>query len=246
MKLNSLKDKLTPTMWQPHFEESLEYLTKLDKGNILSIRKETLGRVFSTIKYLNINFDELVFLEVGVGAYLYQSTSDLFASNIAEFFLNNKMNFEYLGVDSLLPLNIVKKDPEYLTRYMGDFRERNNKIILENKIPIIFSNLVVGFNKREDDLGGDKSYNPAFWNLKGLHIHQYLIRDVVRRENNLNNSDKKQELDKLEEKILNSDDFNKEVEKSIQNSYDIKNSIYSEKISQINNSNVISFWLNEK
>lgn len=254
--LKQLESKLNPNIWIPKLTEALTELTQIDYQNNLSIRKETFARILSIIKYLDLNYEDVVLFEPGAGDEIggkINKTRCLHSSNIANFFLRSKQKmFEYYAFDNLMrPTEDSIEDINALNLFsFSEYISKISEVIHKDKLPIIFSSLVLGYIDKESDSVIENIGWPKFWLAKGLHIHQYLSKDLMTTANNINQIRKTYEPQEAEvqndKHIRNLSDelFNTKMSEFISQRYDVDKTTYSKKIINTSDSNTISIWLN--
>lgn len=247
--------------WQTYFNEEKISLEQLDKHGVLGHHVDSLARMFSIIKNVGLKKEDCSFLEIGAGDYIgkffvdydrKEPFSGLFTSNVANFFLLNQDNFDYFGVDPVIDNSILERYPQLFSSYMRPLKEKAKQVTQEGKVPVIFSNLVLGYyNKRfdgqEEKTSTGFSINPKFWDIPSLQVHQYLLRDLVSREVNIDEVDKVNYITKLTAPILELGDkqYNAKVEQLVQSAYGLDVPIISGKTGSEERANSMSVWINK-
>ncbi len=262
-KLEKLKQDLNPFLWQKHFDKTLEELIKLDKENILNKRKEMLARVLSIAKSHEIKYDEAVFFEIGSGQFIHASDLNMnekfFTKSVYRFFLKHENFLKYYGFDSMsskylfdrlseeniLARSNIETIKKQTILSFEELKEKQEKTLEEGKIPIIFSNLTIGYLNKEED-GKEDEYNLPIWNLRGLHIHQYFNRDLIKSANNWNEEKNKITIENKKKHFveINMGEFNEELSKLFEKRYGLENDIYSLRVKTEEPIDTISIWVN--
>jgi len=269
-KLKELEEKLNLMIWKDNFKETCQELDKTDSLNLLGCRKENLARVLSTIKNLGLKQTEIALFEIGSGAKImyekfWEAEDGYFNSNVFNFFIKNPLSLEYYGFDSMLSkycLEKVKQNygffediktiEKQLLFEIEEIKERTKPIIPKNKIPVIFSNLVIGFNKKDEDNVKGSRGNPAFWKIPGIQIHQYFKRDLIKRARGYSEEKNKSEIENIlnEIKQFKPEKFDLEILKLFKEAYNIKTQVVSTDLGDTKNSgnysnpDIYSIWIN--
>lgn len=229
-----------------NLDSAYSFLKSDTSYSLLGTREETLSRVFAVLKSLNISYFDATFFEMGTTNFIGRDINNgLHSPNMVNFFLNQKLGLDYFGLDPLILRDDIKKYPGKLSRYFGDFKNTLNKKIDAGKVPVIFSNLVIGYCDADRDMDAHYSTNPPFWNLPGtLQIHQYLVRDVISRNDTKYSLKHEFSLNDRMFGTLNlpSNEFEKEITDLIHSAYDMSVDIKSIKIPKNAYSDTISVW----
>jgi len=156
------------------------------------------------LEKLNKDINKIDLFEAG--AYSKCNDDGCYTPDIPFFMASEQVRYNYFGFEpennfSEETLNqIFSKESDYkITEKINknDFKRNleNNltkdyelfkRKILESKDSLIFSNLVIGCPRI------NKSFN--FWNLPGIHIHSFLIGDLIKFEGQISYEERHQKL----------------------------------------------------
>lgn len=158
---------------------------KIDKTNILEKRIDFLSNVFSIVKDKYVDYENVKLIEGGA-CYLDFGNQRHYDLGVCHFFANNPQIIEYKGYDAnifeghedAIKKAIDKREEKFSLSTENIFDNLKNQWIDGNfwnlvketntdKKLVICSNYVLGVAEK----------NAPFWNLPGLHIHQFLNGD---------------------------------------------------------------------
>lgn len=162
-------------------------LKEIDKKNILNNRIEFLANVLAVIKNKEYKYSDIKLIECGahpIEIDLYTQNSK-YQPSVAYFFANYPDFLEYRGYDEMIDIGnkliekgITKNKEKFVlesekvlknicSQYIGSkFCDLVRETYSPKKL-VICSNKVLGVAKE----------HVPFWNLPGLHIHQFLDGD---------------------------------------------------------------------
>lgn len=162
-------------------------LKKIDEKNILNNRLEFLAVVLAVVQDKGYKYSDIKLIECGshpVDLDLETSNSK-YQPSISYFFANYPNFLEYKGYDAVIDIDnmgieegVTKNKEKFVlefekvltniqSQYIGSKFYDLIKETYTNKKLVICSNLVLGVAKE----------HAPFWNLPGLHIHQFLEGD---------------------------------------------------------------------
>ena len=165
------------------FEETKKELQKIDKTDLLGNRLNFLSNVLSIVKSKNYNYSDIKLIECGTCPLFmdrnYQPSVSYFFANYPEFIDYKGYDSEiYAGHEKAIQEQMeLNKDKFILSskNVFNNFKKQQIEgefwnLVREthtNKKLIIISNYVLGVAQE----------HAPFWNLPGLHAHQFLFGD---------------------------------------------------------------------